>query len=85
MSVQNIEMKCPVCQHKLPSVLDEKALAAMAIYCPNCNVKITLTGTNTTAGLAITGYIPNEVINEHIAKMKDKDWKKKKGFQNRRC
>ena len=80
MSENALEMKCPVCQHSFSVVPDEEALEKMAVYCPNCNVKITLEGVNTTAGTYITGYIPNEVINEHIAKMKDKDWKKNRGM-----
>jgi len=84
MSEQSLEMECPVCQHKFPSaldVLDEEVLKEMALYCPTCNVKISLEGINTTTGLAIRGYIPGDVMNEHIAMMKDKDWKKKKGIQ----
>ncbi len=80
MSVQNIEMECPVCQHKFISPLDKETLEKMAIYCPNCNVKINLEGINMTAGLAVRGYIPNDVINEHIAMMQDKDRKKKMGM-----
>ena len=75
-----LEMMCPVCQRQFTATPDEEALKNMAIYCPNCNIKITLDFVNTTTGLAITGYIPNAVINEHIAKMKDKDWKKQKGL-----
>lgn len=74
---QDLEMKCPACQHEFSSIIDEKAFEEMAIYCPNCNIKINLDGINTTTGPAVRWYIPNIVINEHIAMMKDKGWKKK--------
>ena len=80
MSEQSIEMQCPVCQHKFISPLNEEILEEMAIYCSGCNIKINLEGLNTTTGLAIRGYVPNDVINEHIAMMKDKDRKKKMGM-----
>ena len=80
MSGQSLNMKCPVCQHVFSAVLDEKALEEKAIYCPNCKVQVSLETFNTTTGLAVRGYIPSDVMNEHIAKMKNKDWKEKKGF-----
>ena len=78
MTEQFIKMECPVCKHKFSSVLDDAALEEMAIYCPGCNIKVSLEGINTTIGLAITGYISSAVMNEHIAKMQDKDWKRGK-------
>lgn len=78
-----IELECIVCKHRYTIIPDEELLKEMATYCPNCNVKITLEGINTTMGLVIVGYIPNSVVNEHIAKMKDKDWKKKRGMMCR--
>lgn len=80
MSEQSLDMRCPVCQHGFSSPLNKEVLEKMALCCPGCNVKINLEGINTTTGLAIRGYIPNDVINEHIAMMKDKDWKKKMGI-----
>ena len=76
MNERSFEMKCPVCQHRFSSTLDEKVLTAMAIYCPGCNLKVSLEGFNTTTGMVIVGRIPNAVMNEHVAKMQDEDWKK---------
>lgn len=76
MTEGSIKMECPVCKYKFSSVLDEEALKDMAIYCPGCNLKVSLEGFNTTTGLVIVGRIPNAVMNEHIAKMQDEDWKK---------
>ena len=81
MTEQSINMECPVCKYKFSSVLDEEALEEMAIYCPGCNIKVSLASINTTTGMAITAYIPNAVMNEHIAKMQDKDWKGEKGIK----
>ena len=81
MTENALGMKCAVCNHIFSVVPDEKMLEEMALYCPNCDVKITLESFNTTAGTYIAGYIPNDVINEHIAKTKDKDWKKKRGMK----
>jgi len=81
ISKQDLKMRCPVCQHAFSAVLDEKALEEKAIYCSNCKVKVSLEIFNTTTGPAIRGYIPGAVMDEHIAMMKDKDWKKKRGIQ----
>jgi len=80
MDEQKLEMRCPVCQHAFSAPLDKKALEEKAVHCSNCNVKVSLEMLNTTIGPAIRGYIPNDVINEHIAMMKDKDWKKTRGI-----
>lgn len=80
MREESIKMECPVCKSSFLSILDEEALKKMAMYCPNCDLKVTLEGINTTTGSAITAYVSNAVINEHIVNMKDKDWKEKMGI-----
>lgn len=75
-----VEVECIVCHYRYTVVPDDEMLEAMAVYCPNCNVKTTLEYINTTAGPVVVGFTPTSVINEHIAKMKDKDWKEKRGI-----
>jgi len=73
-------IECIVCRHRFTPVPDEDVLEKMEICCPNCDIKITLEFRNTTTGPVVVGFIPNSVVNEHIAKMKNNDWKRDRGL-----